>query len=511
MERKIQRVLGALLSASVFSLGGTALAQAPAEETRERAAEDSRLAFEERLRQIEERDRAREAELAAALSRVGELERASADAAAREAEERARLAAEAAAAETAAAQAPAGPPTIVPLASMFTRFEHREGYTQLGVAGTGCIPGDSDCVRYRARVGVSIPNLRISDEVVAGIRFLPQVAGFWAVETPAGMSTSGNVFHPSLGLYEGYLSLTIEEELRVDVGRFAMVYGEHLVIGTLGWHPAARSFDGARLRFQPEANGYYVDAFFTMLSEGGPAGFGDADSYFYGIYAGLGPVLGQGVQLDAYALALQNNDSIDPMTGGRARWSVRVTVGGRFRHRVDIVDLRLETGIQVGRVGRAAPFDPRALLAAQVDGEVGINLLDDVLRLSVQGLYASGDDASTLDLDEAYNHLFPTAHAFLGLTDVAGGRSNIASGVLHAMVRALPQLRLMLDVHLLSRVETGGSDSLMGGEGDLHVVWTPGAGFVIRAMYGLFIPNPGFWGAGVDPVHYVEVELGYEL
>jgi len=448
--------------------------------------------LEARLLELEARDRAREQELVEARARLERLEAAEAEA-------------EAAAVEAEAE--PSNDPTVRPLASMFTRFEHREGYAAIGAGNPGCFsgPADSDCLRYRARVGLDIGDLRVADELVAGVRFQPQVAGFWSFG-----GTSGGVFHPTLALYEGALTLSIADAARLEIGRVVLNYGDERVIGALGWHPAARSFDGARVRVQPDEGGYWIDFFWTMLQEGGPGDFGHGDTYFYGVYASLGPALGPGVALDAYALGLQANDGTDPATGAQVSWSLLVHLGGRFRHRVDVIDLRVEAGLQVGRLGAAMGFDATPIVAGHVDGEVGVNLLDDRLRFGVQGFFASGDDPTT-DEFEGYQQLFPTGHAFLGLTDVMGARSNAAGGSVNVMGKPLPQLRLSLDWHVFVRPEAGVFDNYAGTEGDLNVLWLPGSGFRIRAMYGVFIPNAGLFGPSPDPVHYVEVELGYEL
>lgn len=460
--------------------------------------------MEERLARLEARDQAREEALAAAQARVDDLERQLTEArAAEEAEDAEEAAAEA------AEEAPSGP-TIRPLASLFTRFEHRGGYAALGAPNPGCWggPTDGDCLRYRAEAGLAIGDLRVADEVVAGVRFRPQVAGYWSFGAPA---TSGGVLHPSLALYEGNLILRLGEAVTIDAGRIVLNYGDQMVIGSLRWHPAGRSFDGARMRIQPDADGYWIDLFWTMLDEGGPGGLGQGDAYFYGGYAGLGPLLGGGAVLDVYALARQRNDSVDATTGVQTEWSLLAHVGGRFRHRVDVVDFRLEGGLQLGRAGQVAGTDPAAILAGHVDGEVGVNLLDDMVRLGAHGFFASGDDPGTAEL-EAYDQLYPTAHAFLGWSDVMGARTNVAGGALHVLGKPIPQLQLSLDVFFFARPEVmTGVDAFTGGEGDVQVLWLPGAGFRVRGMYALFVPNQGFWTTSDEPVHYVEVEIGYEL
>ncbi len=396
------------------------------------------------------------------------------------------------------------PFTFRPLASLFSRAEVREGYEGIGAANPGCFPGVNDgaCMRYRARVGLAIEDLHISDALVAGIRFQPQATGYWS------LGGSGGVTHPSLGLYEGNLTLQIGSAVTVQAGRLVLNYGDEMVIGQLGWHPAARSFDGARLRIQPEDDGIWVDAFWTLVQEGGPGSFGVNDVYFYGLYAALGPLVGADTALDAYVFGLQSNESTDPVTAVTTDWSLLVHIGARVRHRVSLVDFRVEGGLQVGRVGRPTPADASQLLAGHVDGEVGVNLLSDRLRIGAHGFYASGDDPATPEM-EGYAQLFPTAHAFLGLSDVMGARTNVAGGALHVLGKPIDQLRIALDLHTFTRPEAA-ADHYAGLESDVHLIWLPGAGFKVRAMYGLFVPNEGFWGSS-EAVHYLEVEVGYQL
>lgn len=420
------------------------------------------------------------------------------------------------------AAAPEGP-SFRPVASLFTRFEHREGYTQLGATAPGCLPGDGDCIRYRARVGMVVAPLRVADELTASIRFLPQIAGYWAMPTialgpggPTTPSTSGGVFDPTLGIHEASLILQVGQAVRVELGRFEIVYGEHLTLGNLDWHPNGRAFDGARARIQPDANGVWVDALWSILSEGNLPTFGQNDRYFYGVYAGLGPAIADGFGLDVYALALQSNDSVDATTGEQRGFALRATIGGRVRHRVDLVDFRAETALQVGHegawIGGATPQAARTIVAGHFDGEVGLSFAEDRFRVALEGAYASGDDPTTADVNEAYDQLFPTAHAWLGLSDVMGARTNVVTGVLHLTGKPIPQLQINLDVHVFGRPERGAAaDNYAGTEGDLHVIWRPGAGFRARAMYALFVPNGGFFAMGTDPVHYLEVEVGYVL
>ncbi len=525
---------------AVWSFSSNALAQEAEAETSESTltadaptteavAEPS---IEERLLALEARGQADAAELASARERVTALE----------------------AAQAAAPTTPTGP-TLRPLAYLLTRFEHREGYDALAsgrapatagcFGGTGMAPAlaDSDCVRYRTRVGLEVTGITLASDVTAVIRFLPQVSGFWAMggfglggPGALGTSSSGGTVDALLGLHEGSLALQLGTAARAEVGRFEMAYGEHVVIGSLDWHPNGRAFDGARVRITPTPGSYWIDAFWTLVNEGhaipltgspAPAPLGQSDQSFYGIYAGLGPLLDPRptTALDVYALFLQTNNRLDVPAMAEREWSLRATLGSRFRHRMDAIDLRAEGAFQTGREGATrdamtSQFGrARTVVAGFFLGEVGLNVLEDHLRISLEGNFASGDVSSSADVVEGYQHLFPTAHAFLGFTDVMGPRSNVGSGALHLIAKPVDQLSINLDWHVFVVPERASmiTSNYAGQEGNLNVVWTPWAGFRGRAMYGVFLPETAFFrpmGApnfDTRPVHYLEVELAYVL
>lgn len=154
-----------------------------------------------------------------------------------------------------------------------------------------------------------------------------------------------------------------------------------------------------------------------------------------------------------------------------------------------------------GRVG-----DGLSIFAYQADGEVGYSLADNKLRLAVEGMITSGDDPTTADKIEGWNQLYTTAHKFLGLMDVMGARSNVASSVLHVTASPTADVKIMLDAHVFSRLEDAGirQSGMAGFEKDTGLVYALGAGLNVRGLYSLFVPGKDVYGDDAEPAHYVE-------
>jgi hypothetical protein len=196
---------------------------------------------------------------------------------------------------------------------------------------------------------------------------------------------------------------------------------------------------------------------------------------------------------------------------GAARPAVQATLGVRALQEIGVLDLRLETGMQLGRRRTVAGGNPE-VFAWHGDLEVGVRPVEG-LRVSVEGLVASGDDPST-ETVESWDELFPTTHKFLGLMDVIGIRSNVASGVLHGAYEAGP-MTFKLDVHTFFRLETvSGQSEYAGTEADFNAIYAISKEMTLRVLYAAFIPGSDHFfvepsgTASDDPAHYVEVQYG---
>jgi len=437
---------------------------------------------------------------------------------------------------------PAPPVGIVPTGSFFGRYEVRANYDEIGVSrAPRFIEGDA--FFYRARFGLATTPIAVSESTNVTLQFTPQTAGV--------MGTLANtITDASIGLHEGYLRAATSS-VRFDVGRFEMNYGDSLVIGSLDWNETARSFDGMRARIAPSGpTGYYVDVFGTQIDEGRPdllTPFAGGDHYFLGIYAGAGPAITTGLDLDFYALAqiIPRADAIDlapldPMNAPTEREAAgEGTLGVRAKQKIDMFDYRAEAGLQFGKrvdsfptmaMGMAVPPPPELdavdTFAYQLDAEVGAYALEDKLRVGLEGLIASGDDPTTADKNEGWNELYPTAHKFLGLADIfhQGGqkRTNVASGVLHLTLKPTAEVSVQLDGHLFTRLKgmsaMGKDGGFAGAEVDTGVGYALGKGLNLKALYAVFVPGKDFYPQGPTVMtadeklaHYLELELRYDL
>jgi hypothetical protein len=407
----------------------------------------------------------------------------------------------------------AAPPRLEVGANFWGRYEARENYDRLGVSRGRFLEGD--WLVYRARLDLHTTPLAIGDSGLTAAVFLsPQADGFWG-------NQSGTVATPNLGIYRGFLRLD-HGAVTADFGRFDLNYGDALVIGDLRWHQTGRSFDGARARLA--ADDAWVDLFLTQVDEGLRFGFDEekaafaprsnaqpleGDVYFAGVYGSLGGLLGPSTTLEPYALS-----RVWLANGAELRPAVEGTFGVRARQRFGIVDVRLETGLQLGRRRAQGGANPE-VFAWQADGEVGVTPTPG-LRFAFEALYATGDDPETETL-EAYDELVPTTHKWLGLMDIIGVRTNIASGVVHASWRSGP-VGLKLDTHGFFRPRTAdGQSGFAGVEADLNVFYHFGEELVARAMYAVFVPGsdhffPDPTRPAADAVaHYGELQLTFSL
>lgn len=419
------------------------------------------------------------------------------------------------AAEAALVDAPLRGPSLLPLklsTSTWSRLEVRENYDQLGVESSRRPEGD--WVVFRARLGLETNALALTDESDVLLKFTPQASGRWG--------GTGTVGGPNVGFYEGYMKFR-SRRLDTQIGRMALNYGESIVIDKSGFDEAGRAFDG--LLFHYKMDHGYLDLIGTQVDEGrldGADDFLEGDSYFWGLYSGIGGYLGDDIELDLYFLGLSSireDSSVDPDTGESiyVEGATLFTLGGRVKQKIGNFDYRLEAGLQFGRTARAIEefggLESASTLAYHADGEIGYSI-GPVTRVSLGGVVASGDDDDDPEVT-GWNPLYGTTHAFLGLTDVIGRRTNVVSGNLKVKRGITQDLVLHLDGHIFARPEFGGfgqvgRDEFAGVEVDTQLVYSIGNYAMVRGIYGLFIPSSGHYVTD-ELVSYGELQAGVEF
>lgn len=425
--------------------------------------------------------------------------------------------------------APTGAWTPLYTGSFFTRYERRSGYDDLGVARAPRFV-EGDATFYRARFGIGTGLIDTGSRLKVGIQLSPQASGVLG-------TLPNTTSDAALGLHEGYVRMQ-GPFVRADLGRFELNYGDSLVVGNLDWHETARSFDGLRARLASSTDSAWIDVFATLVDEGRPdvTRALDGDVYFMGLYAGLGPAIARGLDLDAYTLVRAWPQSqglkLDPTsptsTTYRRDTAGEATLGARATQKVGMIDYRFEGGVQVGSRPDGAPKPGatpaparqavRDVLAYHADFELGLHLVPDRLRISAEALYASGDDPSTQGDNEGWDELYPTAHKFLGLSDAFAlngiKRTNVASGVFHVSSTLTPGLTFQADSHLFSRIEKTAVDKGFAAvEVDVSMSYLLTKGLKLRGLYALFLPSDDAYpnAGSTDAAQYGEVELRYDL
>lgn len=422
---------------------------------------------------------------------------------------------EEAAAEEAPAEEEPPAPSLLPLkvgTHTWSRFEWRQNYDELGVSRARFIEGDRTF--YRARLTFETNPLQLTDKLKGTMYFAPQATGVWGTG-PGG----GTIGETALGIYQGYFKIA-SDTLAVKVGRFEMKYGDVLMIGNLDWHQSGRAFDGAHVSYK--AGKALIDGFITQTGEGGPGvskPFMGGDNYFWGLYAQLGGLIAEGMNLDLYALGKSAAatdvavDDTDPTLGTtHVDGATFVTLGARAKQKIGMFDYRAEAGVQVGKTPSGS--DALSKLAYQGDIEFGVSPMAGT-RISLGGAIASGDGDGADDKNNAWDELYPTTHKWFGLMDVIGFRTNIASGSLRFKTKLAKSTILKMDGHVFARLEEpslgrNGDSDFAGVEIDTNVVQKFGKFGYARGMYGIFLANKDHYGTALA-AHYIALQGGLKF
>ena len=251
----------------------------------------------------------------------------------------------------------------------------------------------------------------------------------------------------ALDISQAYFDLSnvANKPISLRIGRQAMAYGEHRLIGSLEWSNNARRFDAIKLTYKHSAAD--IDVFTSKISDSG-ADWGN-DVNLNGIYAQLKNVP-QVSNLDLYLL-----HKVDGSVEANF-----YTVGARVKGDVKDfnVDYNAELAIQTGDATSSADKDANAY-AIRV-GYTIPNILGG-LRLGVEYDAATGQDSSTDST--AFDNLYPTNHYLYGFTDDVNW-TNTNSWAVSASLTPIDKLKLAIEYWNYTLAEDVGGDDDNGTE-----------------------------------------------
>ena len=251
----------------------------------------------------------------------------------------------------------------------------------------------------------------------------------------------------ALDISQAYFDLSnvANKPISLRIGRQAMAYGEHRLIGSLEWSNNARRFDAIKLTYKHSAAD--IDVFTSKISDSG-ADWGN-DVNLNGIYAQLKNVP-QVSNLDLYLL-----HKVDGSVEANF-----YTLGARVKGDVKDfnVDYNAELAIQTGDATSSADKDANAY-AIRV-GYTIPNILGG-LRLGVEYDAATGQDSSTDST--AFDNLYPTNHYLYGFTDDVNW-TNTNSWAVSASLTPIDKLKLAIEYWNYTLAEDVGGDDDNGTE-----------------------------------------------
>ncbi len=351
----------------------------------------------------------------------------------------------------------------------------------------------------------------------------------------AEQSTVGNLGRTDL--LEGYIELRnlgdlspMLSNLELRVGRWQAAYGNHRLIGTLNWANTARSYDGARLRWDNKKNAW-IDVFAWQVKETatGGASADDAgssgvnnqdvlpnlsgtDEVLWGVYSQF--KFYEGNVIEPYLIVRSQSRELGQAAGTfneEQRYTAGFRLDGKNVPGLGGLDYTVEPAWQFGKVeynpdntidsglnvNRSEPIQAWAIYAG-----AGYTFKDMpwTPRIGYAYVFASGDEDYGVGAAKTFDHIYPTGHAQLGYMDLAAWQ-NIEDHQIHFSVKPTKKLVVDAKLHFFSLDEEADSwYSVVGGVG----AGVAGGGSIIRRGADTFLN-----AAGVQ--EDVDDDLGQEI
>lgn len=273
------------------------------------------------------------------------------------------------------------------------RFEDRYNYD---LRSSTTDDDDFFTQRFRLNFGA-----KLTDNLDAYVQF--QDVRNWGSETS---TTDGSA--DMFDIHQGWIRLKDVPGIggTAKLGRQAISFGDQRLIGALEWASQGRAFDGYVQSWNKEKE-YTLHTFVLQVAEMGLSTMYQ-DALVIGAYGSMDGI--ENTELEFYAIHLNNEETA---AGGTEN---RTTIGLRYEQQMGDVELGAELATQTGEVnnadipiGDAYALHVHATYTFQAETKP---------YLRVEYNDASGNDPNTTD-NERFNNLFPTAHAHLGMMDLA--------------------------------------------------------------------------------------------
>ncbi len=312
----------------------------------------------------------------------------------------------------------------------------------------------------------------------------PQFTKIWGIDeyiasgvtggtlTGSASGTSGALNNTGLDIHQAYIDLK-GGNLSLRAGRQELIYGDHLLIGNVGWSNTARSFDALKGKYSYGSGS--LDLIYSKIKERGASTSSiSGDKDLYGVYNSfnLGPSI---KDFDLYAFYQNDAQSA----------STLIVFGTRLKGKPGFLDFRTElTGESVS-----------STIEFQGDAELGLNIAPaSKFRLALEYFHATA----------GYDQMYPTAHKWLGYGDFFK-RKNIQGFRIGAQSNLASDLLAKLDLHYFMRSNTSltgynfggaalgttGTESAMATEIDVtlkykssdRITWMSGFALVLPGAY----------------------------
>lgn len=246
--------------------------------------------------------------------------------------------------------------------------------------------------------------LNIAADVVKGTKVFVSLKDSRAWGEEANTVSTGNEGQ-GIDLSQGYFQFDNiwAQPLSLKIGRQILIYGDSRLIGSGEWS-SGRRFDAVKLLYNSKA--LSVDLWEARIADPAaatttPAGPGDKNSAFRGIYATIKSIPSNNI--DLYLLEDKNDTT---------RRDV-FTYGVRVNGKVSAIDYTGELAVQSGdnKLNTSQSSHAYAIKAGYtIPSAMG-------LRIGAEHDYATGDKTSTASKSEAFQENYPTGHSLYGFTD----------------------------------------------------------------------------------------------